>query len=206
MEYENENQQQEQQERDGRVKLTPELTDALMTAVMRTGSVSQAVKLLPVSISDDWIYKRRKTDTELDRRLTLAVMAHRAGNPAEDIEKILALDDALKEHLKNGEVEIICQRDPQTNEILSITEKVKKRFDPRLWEILHPKKNWSENAVLLVTSNQLQDIVNDEALTDEERRILLTWLPRWIQQATEELQKQGLPVKFLDTFTQERQA
>lgn len=205
MEYENEPQQQEQP-KDKRVKLTPELTDALMNAVMKTGSVSQAVKLLPVSISDDWIYKRRKTDAELDRRLTLAVMAHRAGNPDEDIEKILALDDALTEHLKRGELELTRQIDPKSGNVISITEKIRKRFDPRLWEILHPKKNWSERAFLLVTSNQLQDIVNDSALTDEERRILLTWLPRWIQQATEELQKQGLSVKFLDTFTQERQA
>lgn len=200
MEYENENQQQEQQKRDGRVKLTPELTDALMNAVMKTGSISQAVKLLPVSISDDWIYKRRKTDAELDRRLTLAVMAHRAGNPAEDIEKILALDDALKEHLKNGEVEIICQRDPQTNEILSITEKVKKRFDPRLWTIVHPPKLWSEQAVMTVAANMMQDLATNPTFSDESRRECLDWLTDWLRRAVDELHKQGLPVKTLDAL------
>lgn len=191
----------DERKEDKRVKLTPEARDALVNAVLKTGSIHAAVKLLPGLISDDYIYKRRQHDEELDRRLTLAVKAHRAGNPDADIEKILALDAALIEYLQHGDTEIICQRDPQTKAILSITEKTKKRFDPRVWDILHPKKPWAESAVLLVTSNQMESIVNDEALTEEERRILLTWLPRWIQKAAEDLQKQGLPVKYLDTLS-----
>lgn len=188
------------EKKDNRVKLTPEVIDALVSAVLKVGSIKEATKLLPISITPDWIYERRKQDEELDRRLTMAVKAHKTGIPEQDIEKLILLEKSLHRQLKHGEVEIIRQLDPQTKEVLSIVEKVKKRFDPKIWEILHPKKIWSEASILMVTSNQMQDIVNDDGLTEEDKQVLFRWLPRWIQKATQELQKSGMPVKFLDKF------
>lgn len=183
-----------------RVKLTPEIIDALISAVLKVGSVRKAVKLLPISITPEWISEKRQQNTELDRRLTMAVKAYKAGIPDQDIEKLILLEKSLHRQLKHGEIETIRQLDPQTKEVLSIVEKVKKRFDPKIWEILHPKKIWSEASILMVTSNQMQDIVNDEGLTEEEKQVLFSWLPRWIQKATQELQKSGVPVKYLDKF------
>lgn len=185
-------------EKDNRVKLTPEVKDALVSAVLKVGSIKEATKLLSVSITPEWIYERRKQDDELDRRLTMAVKAHKSGMPDQDIEKLILLEKSLHRQLKHGEVEVIRQLDPQTKEVLSIVEKVKKRFDPKIWDILHPKKIWSEASILMVTSNQMQDIVNDDGLTEDDKQVLFRWLPRWIQKATQELQKSGVPIKYLD--------
>ena len=187
-------------ESDSRIKLTPEVLDALVSAIIKVGTIKEAVKLLPVNITPEWISEKRRQDEELDRRLTMAVKAHKSGIPDQDIEKLILLEKSLHRQLKHGEVETIRQLDPQTKEVLSIVEKVKKRFDPKIWEILHPKKIWSEASVLMVTSNQMQDIVNDEVLSEEDKKVLFRWLPRWIQKATQELQKSGIPVKYLDKF------
>lgn len=186
---------------DKRVKLTPELIDALVLSILKVGTVKDAVKLLPVDISPEWISERRKNDKDLDTKLTKAVFAYRAGTPETDIEKISLLDDILKSHLIEGEIEIIQQKDPETQEILSIVEKRKKRFDPRIWEIFHPKKSWSESSILMVTANQMQDITNDLSLMEDERRIILSWLSGWIQKTAVDLQKSGNQLKVLDKIS-----
>ena len=186
---------------DKRIKLTPELIDALILAILKVGTIKEAVKLLPVNISPEWISERRKNDKELDAKLTKAVLAYRAGTPETDIDKISLLDDILRSHLIEGEVEIIQQKDPETQEVLSIVEKRKKRFDPRIWEIFHPKKSWSESSVLMVTANQMQDITNDLSIVEDERRILLSWLSGWIQKTAIDLQKSGNQLKVLDKLS-----
>jgi len=184
---------------DKRVKLTPEVINALLVAIMQEGSVRRAVQRLPVKIRHQTISERRKADPSLDIRITKAIRAYNAGNPDKDIEKVVLLDDLLMETLKVGETETIAELDPKDRKtILKLTNKQKRRFDPRLWEILHPKKVWSEASVLMVTANMFRDVQDDSELSDQEKRAILKWLPRWICKATEELQRQGLPVKYLD--------
>jgi hypothetical protein len=184
---------------DGRVKLTPEVINALLVAIMQEGSVKKAVKLLPVSISASRIFDKRREDPSFDIRINRAIRAYNAGNPDKDIEKVVLLDDLFLETLRLGETETIAKLDPKDRKtILELTNKQKRRFDPRLWEIIHPKKVWSEASVLMVTANQLHDIQCDPELSEQDQRTILKWLPRWICKATEELQKNGLPLKYLE--------
>ncbi len=67
-----------------------------------------------------------------------------------------------------------------------------------VYEKAFPPPVYAEKAVLDITGNQLSDLMKDDYITEEERKICLQWLTRWIQQAKVELQRQGVSTRLLD--------
>jgi hypothetical protein len=177
---------------------SPAVQDALISYVVETGNVKAALAKLPVKISAEWVSKQRKANPALDQRLNLAVAAHNAGSPDQNIRALKGVEDLLMYAILTGETETIQKIDPKSKEVLELTVKQRKRFDPRLWEIVHPKKPITEQSILFVTANQTQAAIADPALTEERRAFLLQWLSGWTLKAAEELQKQGVNLKYLD--------
>ena len=66
------------------------------------------------------------------------------------------------------------------------------------WEVLHPKQEFTQDAVLIVTANQYADLIENEQVDPATREIILKWLVDWKRRATEELNLKGLNTKYLE--------
>jgi len=84
------------------------------------------------------------------------------------------------------------------NEHQKMTRKVYRQagIDKWLYEAAFPVQTFTEDAILIVVSNQLQTLGTDE-IPEEERQVVMRWLTTWQRRAVEELQKMGLSTKKL---------
>ncbi len=118
-------------------------------------------------------------------------------HPSEDpdIKKdILAL---FREYAKVG------IQNTQTNEYDDdgrIARKIYKKTGVEKWafEVAYPPKTFTEQAILTVTANQLDDLSRFVFEEDTHREIVIKWLSDWMRRAKDELHKQGLKVVYME--------
>ncbi len=65
------------------------------------------------------------------------------------------------------------------------------------YDVLHPKQEFTQEAIECVTGNQYKDILENETLSSPagdvtKREIVREWLVTWLKRANDDLQKRGL--------------
>jgi hypothetical protein len=179
-------------------KLTPEAIDELIFNILKVGTVAKALKLCSFTVSGGAVSTFQKLHPETDLRIKRAIMAYRAGVPDQDVEKIELLNERLDEYLRRGEVEITEQIDPNDRKkIISYRRRIKRTFDPAIWNIIHPKRPLTEEAIVYAMGHLVEHASSCPDFNDRERQKIMKWLAQESIMFIQEIQKLGLSTKIM---------
>jgi len=187
-----------------RIKITPEIETTIVEHVRKHGTLDGATAGL--SLTDravrNYLNKEHRSfqagfHAKVKDAFAFYAKTHR--HPSDDPEikqDVLTQFRAMVKAGQSNEQTIEYDADGKP------TRKLYKKPGVERWvfETAFPPKVFTEGAILSVTSNQFHDLTTHHFKNEECRQDAIAWLSDWMRRATDELHKQGLSVKILDTL------
>lgn len=187
-----------------RIKLTPEIEAGILEHVRKHGTLDGATA--GMSLTDrairnylDKAHRSFQPAFQAKVKEAFAFYAKTHRHPSDDPEIKQDVLTQFRAMVKAG------QSNEQTidyDDSGKPTRKLYKKPGVERWvfEAVFPPKVFTESAILSVTSNQFHDLTTYRFKSEECRQEAIAWLSDWMRRATDELHKQGLSVKILDTL------
>lgn len=187
-----------------RIKLTPEIEMAVVAYIRQNGRLDGCTVGLPIAERTIWNYidsgsRSYQSGFHAKVKEAFAFYAKTHRHPSDDPEikqDVLTQFRAMVKAGQSNEQTIEYDADGKP------TRKLYKKPGVERWvfETAFPPKVFTESAILSVTSNMFSDLTTYHFKNEECRQGALEWVSDWMRRATEELHKQGLSVKILDTL------
>lgn len=189
-----------------RPKVTEADMDVILEWVRTHGMLRGATNSLPLSY--ETVVRRLSPkspsyDANFHARFNAALVEYKKTrqHPADDPEVRGDLLKQFKLMCKSGaSSEQLTEYDADGRVIKRMYRKP--NIERWIWEVVFPPRVFTEQAILTVCANQLDDLATYAFDSDHDREVTMAWLSNWMTRAKDEVLKQGLNVKVLHELTE----